>query len=658
MNEYEQLAPQLKQAWDKIDQLEARLRQTEAELRRANAMIAWMKTSKFWQLRDRFIHLKTLAGIPKHKSIALPRLSLGLFWDKERPKSVKAKPGIPLSPDPLYQQWLNRFYRSPRELKRLPKQVRELARKPLISIIMPVFNPPQPFLQAAIDSVLKQVYPHWELCIADDASPEPWVKPLLETYAQQDSRIKIKFRSENGHIARSSNSALELAIGEFIALLDHDDILTPDALYEIANLINQHPQVDMIYSDEDKIDQNDNLLDPFFKPSWCPDSLLSRMYTCHLGVYRRSLVNQIGGFRVGYEGSQDYDLVLRLSEQTKNILHLPKVLYHWRIHENSTAHDRQAKNYTTTAAKIALEDALERRKEPGHVIPVSGGHHIVRYRISNFERVSIIIPTRNLGATLDTCLTSIFAKTTYPNYEVLVIDNGSNEQATFKIFDKWRQRESDRFSCKRLDIAFNYSRINNYATQLAQGQYFLFLNNDIEVITTDWLDAMVEQAQRPSIGAVGATLLYPDDTIQHAGVVQVGDFAGHSHKYYPCDAPGYFNQLQTVNNYSAVTAACLMCRKQVFEAVKGFDEQLAVAFNDIDLCLKMWNKGYRNICLPHVRLYHYESKSRGLEDTLEKQFRFQEELDYCRKKWLEFIRHDPCYSPHLSREKEDFSIQA
>jgi O-antigen biosynthesis protein len=567
---------------------------------------------------------------------------------------------IPCSDDENYQIWLNQNHPRKADFHKMAETVEIFSHKPLISIITPVFNTPELFLRQAIESVINQVYPYWELCIADDASTKPHVKRIIEEYATKDKRIKVVSRKENGHISRASNSAIEIATGEFLALLDHDDLLTPDALYEVALLLNRHPDADMIYSDEDKIDEQNKLKEPFFKPDWCPDSFLSRMYTCHLGVYRKTLVDQIGGFREGYEGSQDYDLVLRLSEKTDNIFHLPKILYHWRVHFESAASNPDAKSYATSAAQKALADALLRRGETGRVTPAANltGHHIIRYEISDYKLVSIIIPTRDLAEILDKCLTSIFEKTVYPNYEVVLIDNGSKEQETTDVIAKWQEKESSRFKCYPLDIPFNYSKINNYAVSTASGEYLLFLNNDIEVISPDWVNAMVEQAQRASIGAVGALLLYPDNTIQHAGVVMgIGGVAGHSHKHYPADVPGYFNQLGTVNNYSAVTAACLMCRREVFEAVGGFEEELKIAFNDVDFCLKIIEKGYRNIYLPHVVLYHYESKSRGYEDTPEKQARFGKEIDYMKKKWKKYIDYDPCYNLNLTSQHEDYSIK-
>jgi GT2 family glycosyltransferase len=447
-----------------------------------------------------------------------------------------------------------------------------------------------------------------------------------------------------GHISRASNSGLEIATGEFVTLLDHDDLLTPDALYEVVLLLNQHPEADMIYSDEDKVDEHNQLKDPFFKPDWCPDSFLSRMYTCHLGTYRRSLINEIGGFRTGYEGSQDYDLVLRFTEKTNKIFHIPKILYHWRIHLESASSGADAKPYAYIAAEKALLDALYRRGEKGIVSGVPGysGLYSVRYEIENPKLVSIIIPSKNLGEILDKCLKSIFNKSVYSNYEVLVIDNGSTEEYTARVINYWQTKEPARFRCCKLDISFNFSKINNYAVTQAKGEYLLLLNNDIEVISPDWINAMVEQAQRPSIGAVGALLLYPDQSVQHAGIVLgIGGVGSHSHKQLHSVFPGYFGQLVTINNYSAVTAACLMCRREVYESVGGFEEELAVAYNDVDFCLKLVEKGYRNIYLPHVVLYHYESKSRGTEDTPEKLARLVKEADYMQNKWSKILKNDP-----------------
>jgi O-antigen biosynthesis protein len=559
-----------------------------------------------------------------------------------------------------YSKW--RAKNSPREadLQKMAEMIEIFSYQPLISVILPVFNTPENFLREAIDSVFNQIYPYWELCIGDDASTATHVKQIISEYAAKDDRIKVVFREKNGHISQCSNSALELAVGEFVSLLDHDDTLAPDALYEVALLLNRHRDADLIYSDEDKLAPNNQLIDPYFKPEWCPESFLSRMYTCHLGTYRRALVNEIGGFRPGYEGSQDYDLVLRLTEKTEKIFHIPKILYHWRIHSNSVTGGTEAKPYAYQAAKKAIAEAISRRGEEGTVIDVPEllGHYMVRYKITDYKLVSIIIPTRDLGDILDRCLESIFTKSTYPNYEVVVIDNGSTEKQTQQTIAKWTAKESNRFRCYRLDIPFNFSKINNYAVKQVQGDYLLFLNNDTEVITSDWIEGMVEQAQKPAIGAVGTLLLYPDNTIQHAGIVMgLGGLAANSYCGFPATTPGYLGQVQCISNVLAVTAACLMCRREVFKEVGGFEEELVVAYNDVDICLKMVDKGYRNVYLPHIVLYHYESKSRGYEDTPEKQERLRREANIIKSRWQKFIDNDPCYSPNLTRDTADYSIR-
>jgi O-antigen biosynthesis protein len=416
-------------------------------------------------------------------------------------------------------------------------------------------------------------------------------------------------------------------------------------------MLNKHPESDMIYSDEDKIDETNQRRHPFFKPDWSPDSFLSRMYTCHLGVYRRSLITEIGGFRVGFEGSQDYDLVLRFTEKTDKIFHIPKVLYYWRIHAQSASSGAAAKPYAYEAGQRAIEAALQRRGEPGRVSGVSEcpGHYTIRYDIQTHDLVSIIIPTRDLGRLLNQCLESIFEKTTYPNYEIVLVDNGSTEPYAEKVMSDWLNKEPNRLRCYTNGIPFNYSKLNNFGVSKASGKYLLFLNNDTEVLTPDWIEAMVEQAQRPSVGAVGTLLLYPDNTIQHAGVILgLGGIAGHEHSLLPATASGYFNRVISINNHSALTGACLMCRREVFEAVGGFNEDLAVAFNDIDLCLRIVDAGFWNVYLPHAILYHHESKSRGQEDTPEKKARFQREIDYMQEHWAALIKSDPCYNPNFS----------
>jgi tetratricopeptide (TPR) repeat protein/GT2 family glycosyltransferase len=569
-----------------------------------------------------------------------------------------------------YGSWLKANLPNAERLEKMRAEQETFRDKSVITLVMPVFKKPgfskkpgfwEKSLRETVESLETQVYPYWELwCVTDNVSPK--VQSILEEYTQINSKIKMLPNPEPGNYAAGINAALSLAGGEFFGLLDVGDSLTRDALYQVAALLNRYPLADAIYGDEDKQTAGGELAEPYFKPDWSPESLMSRMYVGRFCVYRRDLVvSELMGLRIGFEGAEEYDLLLRLSEKSDKVYHVPTVLYHRLMAGiESSAIATNLTNVTNEAGKVALEEAIARRGEPGRVEVVENhpGFYRVRYEIKDYKRVSIIIPTRNLGDILDRCLESIFEKTTYPNYEVIVIDNGSDEPATKAIFKKWESLELHRFHLCELDIPFNFAKLNNFAVEKASGDYLLFLNNDTEVITPDWIEAMVEYAQREKIGAVGPLLLYPDDTIQHAGVViGLRSVADHSHRgFKPTDA-GYHGQIISVNNYSAVTAACLMCRKEVFDFVGGLDEDLAVAFNDVDFCLKIAHKGYRNVYLPHVSLYHHESKSRGVEDTGEKQRRFQQELQTMKRRWRNVIEEDPCYNPHLSREKDDFSFR-
>ena len=464
----------------------------------------------------------------------------------------------------------------------------------------------------------------------------------------------------NGHISAASNAAIEMATGEFIALLDHDDMITADALFHYALVINEDPLVDMIYSDEDKIDDSGARFGAFFKPDWSPDRFLSIMYTSHLGVYRTEAVRRIGGFRLGLEGSQDYDLVLRLTETTDRVRHIPRVLYHWRVHPESTTAGMDVKPYARVAAVRAISEALERRQEPGTVAWHENmpGSYTVRYRIDVPKRVSVIVPTRDHATDVNRCLESLFGLTDYPDFEVVLLDNGSRDFHALLAFDEWSRREPVRFKLVRHDIPFNYSAINNYAVEKGStGEYVLFLNNDTEIISADWMSAMVEQAQRGSIGAVGAKLLYADNRIQHAGVVLgIGGIGGHAFRFFDADHLGYYNSLQTVTNYSAVTAACMMMRRSVFDEVRRFDEQLGVAYNDVDLCLRIREAGYHIVYVPHAVLYHYESQSRGYDVSPDQVERDAREKAYMEERWRFSSIRDPYYNPNLTLLREDFSL--
>ena len=560
----------------------------------------------------------------------------------------------------FYEEWIKEHGLKQRELEKIAAHIVNMKYRPLFSVLVPVFNTEEKCLRRCLDSVFAQLYPHWELCIADDASTEPHVRRVLEEYAARDSRVSVVYQSRNGHISATSNAALELARGDFVALLDHDDEIAVEALYENAALVNAHPDADMIYSDEDKITEDGIRHQPFFKPDWSPDTFLSQMYSGHLGIYRTEILRSIGGFRIGFEGSQDYDLVLRFTEKTSHIYHIPKILYHWRTIHGSTARTADSKNYAYTSARKALQEALDRRGEGGRIDYVPGryGQYITRYPVRNNPLISIMIPTRDNVPALDTCLFSIFQKTTYQHFEVLVLDNDSVQEETKALLDRWKAREKDRFRVVSIDIPFNYSRLNNKGAHHAKGDILVLLNNDIEVISEEWLEEMAGQAQRESIGAVSAVLLYPDDTIQHAGLILgVGGVANHGHKYAPAISPGYFGRLLIPANYAAATGACMMVAKRRYLDLGGLDEELEVAYNDVDFCLRLLKKGYRNIVLSHIRLYHHESLSRGLDATEDRNMdRLKRETAIMEERWRDFISNDPYYNPNLTKVREDYSL--
>ncbi len=494
----------------------------------------------------------------------------------------------------------------------LARRIGEMPFRPLISVLVPVYNVEEKWLRRCLDSVLNQVYPHWELCLADDASTAPHVRRVLQEYSAADRRIKVVYREKNGHIAAASNSALSLAGGEYIALLDHDDELTADALYEVARLLNRHPDADMIYSDEDKIDETGRRHSPLFKPDWSYDTFLSQMYTCHLGVYRTRLVKELGGFREGFEGSQDYDLVLRLCEKTEKIYHIPRVLYSWREIATSTAASAASKPYAHTSGLRALNEHLARRYKPGEAWCQSGRWDFVydvRYRLPENTGVSIIIPTRDRVDLLKNCLDSIITKTDYARYEIIIMDNGSVEEETARYFEAIR---SDKIKIVEAPYAFNWARINNHGIDVAGGDVFVFLNNDTEVISADWLTRLAEKAVRRETGTVGALLLYRDGTIQHAGVVVgMGGWADHVFKgMEPVHYGSPFISPLITRNVLASTGACLAVSRKTVEKIGRFNEEFIICGSDVEFCLRAHENGLRNIYDPEVRLYHLESRSR------------------------------------------------
>ncbi len=573
----------------------------------------------------------------------------------ERPLHTCSQPRLPGD----YYGWIQSFDQ-PTEKRLSDLRGRLLAvgshRCPLVSILMPVFNSPERWLDRAIASVADQTYQNWELCIADDASSEPHVRRVLDAWAERDSRIRVVYRSANGHISAASNSALELARGEFTALLDHDDELPPQALAEMVLFLDAHPETDLLYSDEDKIDESGVRSAPYFKPDFLPDLLLGQNCVSHLSVYRTSVVRAVGGFRKGYEGSQDWDLTLRVWEKVGSgrIRHVPRILYHWRTVAGSTATAVSAKNYAAASARLALADHLKRCGIEASIESVPGNHWRIVYPVpSPAPLVTIIIPTRNAADLVRLCLASIIARTRYLPYEIILIDNGSDAPDALELF-AGLERE-DNIRVVRHDAPFNYSALNNLGARNAHGAILCFLNNDIEVINATWLQEMVGQAARPEIGAVGAMLYYPDEHIQHAGVILgLGGVANHTFLRHPRGTDGYFNRARLVQNYSAVTGACLAVRREVFDQVGGFDEiNLAVAFNDIDFCLRVSAAGYRNLWTPFAELVHHESMSRGRDDIPEKRARFVREVDYMRRTWGPLLDNDPAYNPNLSLSIND-----
>ena len=539
---------------------------------------------------------------------------------------------------------------------RMRQRIAALPNPPLISVVMPTYDADPTWLRAAIDSVRAQIYPHWELCIADDASTSTEAHEALKAYADSDARIKVVFRPENGHISAASNTALALATGEWIVLMDHDDLLSEHALFWIADAIAKHPHVQLIYSDEDKISEAGVRSDPHFKSDWNVDLFYSYNLFSHLGAYQAELVHKVGGFQVGLEGSQDYDLVLRCLEHvsTDQVHHVPKVLYHWRVHAQSTASSGDAKPYAQLAGERALNEHFQRTGIHARVEHVGIGYR-VRYELpTTLPLVSLVIPTRNAVELVRQCVGSIVERTTYGHYEIILVDNGSDDPEALEYFAAMQAAGVLRVI--RDDGEFNYSALNNRAVAAARGEVVGLINNDIEVIAPDWLSDMVSIALQPGVGAVGARLWYPNRTLQHGGVVLgVGGVANHAHKGVPQGRHGYFGRAALIQSFSAVTAACLVVRKDRYEAVRGLNEtDLKVAFNDVDFCLRLREAGFRNVWTPYAELVHHESATRGSDMAPEKRQRFVSEVDYMMQRWGELLRFDPAYNPNLTLLSEDF----
>ena len=557
--------------------------------------------------------------------------------------------------DPHFEDWMK--LGEPRAIAETLESLKSVSIRPLISIVMPVFNTNPKHLECAVGSVKNQIYTNWELCIADDASTDPQTIALLREIEASDERIRVAWREENGHISEASNSAIEIAGGDFVGFLDHDDELSTHALGSVVLWLSEHPEAELLYSDEDKIDRHGHRFEPFFKGDFDPLLLLSKNYINHFTVIRRSVLLESQGFREGYEGAQDWDLFLRITEAIgpDKIEHIPMDLYHWRVSENSTSSFLGAKEYARSAGARAVGDHLHRtgRDAAVETDPVHGYHRILWKLPKPFPRVDVIIPTRD-GATFEHCMRTLLDVTDYPAMRIVVVDNGSEDPEFLKslaIFEELSQ-----VSVIRDDRPFNYSALNNLAVSQSSAELICLLNDDIEIISSDWLSEMVSQIIQPGVGAVGAKLHYPDGTIQHAGVVLgIGGLADHVFKNVDSTNTSYFDYLNCARSISCVTAACMVVRRELWDILGGLDEEhLAVAFNDVDLCIRIRATGWRIVWTPHAQLIHHESVSRGYDTSPENAERFQKEVLYMRKTWRNVLRVDPYYNPNLSIEVTDY----
>lgn len=591
------------------------------------------------------------------------------FW-KETKKSIKEKGkrvtwietkrymimGTQSEPEEFYQQWIQNNEPDEEELKMQRKTKFNI--EPKISIIIPMYNTPENFFEELVDSLIGQTYENWELCLAD-GSPEKNEK-LKEIYIK-DNRIKYKYIGKNKGIAGNTNEALSLTTGQYIALLDHDDLLPKFSLYEVVKCINKNPDVEFIYTDEDKFEKTDGKrYDPYFKCDFAPDTLRANNYICHFSIFKKELMDKLGGFRSKYDGAQDYDILLRMSEIANKIVHIPKILYHWRVHSLSTAKSGgTAKPYAYESGIKAIQDHIDRLGLEGSVEHGKTlGTYKINYKVLGMPKVSIIIPNKDYIATLKVCLKSISKLTTYKNYEIIIVENNSEEKETFDYYKKIDGKNNIKVIYYK-EKEFNYSKIINFGVENSTGDYIVQLNNDTELITPNWLEEMLGFAQREDVGAVGVELFYPDKTIQHAGIIiGIGGVAGHVFKNIPKGMHGYFSKDAMIQNLSAVTAACIMTKRSIYDEVGYMDEKFKVAFNDVDFCLKIREKGKLIVYNPYVQFIHYESKSRGFEDTPEKQERFKSEIDRFHEKWQYVLNQgDPYYNINLRLDNDQCAIK-
>ena len=529
---------------------------------------------------------------------------------------------------------------------------------PKISIVVPMYNTEKLFFKELIDSLKNQTYKNWELCLADGSEVS---NELLKDY-MDDGRIKYSFLNSNLGISENTNAAIKMATGDYIGFLDHDDILSQDALFEVVRAINENKNADFIYSDEDKIDENNERFEPYFKPDFSPETLECNNYITHFVVVKKDLLNEVGCLDSAFNGAQDFDFVLRATSKAKNVVHISKILYHWRVHRQSTAEVADAKPYAFEAGIKVVEKYLERTGKEGTVengqdVP---GIYKINYKVIGNPKVSILIPNKDNSKLLKDAINSIIENTTYNNYEIVVIENGSTEKETLKYYDELKDKPKVKIIRIDENGEFNYSRLINLGVKNVDGDFVLQLNNDTKILTKNWLEMMIGYSQQKEIGAVGGRLYYEDKTIQHAGIiVGLSGIAGNMLVNLPYGEKAYFGREAATRNVAAVTGACLLCRRELYEEVGYMDEeQFKVAFNDVDFCLKLLEKGYRNVYIPYVELYHYESKTRGYEYSKEKEERFNREAENFKNKWKEFLdKGDPYYNVNFTRETCNFDIK-
>jgi O-antigen biosynthesis protein len=570
----------------------------------------------------------------------LPEWLIKVIWKKLGWRSAGEDAAAPSE----YREWLQRHQATARDMDRMRHEAHAFTYRPLVSIITPVFNTPVRWLRECVASVLAQIYENWELILVDDHSTGSETLKCLAELAASDPRIILAKDEKRRGISAASNRGLALAQGDWVSFLDHDDLIEPDALFQNLKWLQDHPNTDLIYSDEDKLTEQ-GFDSPIFKPDWSPDYFLSCNYVCHLTFIRRELVEQVGGFRSEFDGAQDYDLFLRVTERTDRIAHIPRVLYHWRRSLTSTADSIRGKPKMLEAGRLALEAHLERRQQPGHVaVDWRTYLYWVKRELTEAKKISIIIAVRDRVDLLARCIESLTSRTSYASYEIVVVDNDSQSEDARAYFSHFKYR------LLHYSGPFNFSAINNLAVRQTDSPWLLFLDQHTEVFDSDWLTTMAEHVQRAEVGAVGPRLLYPDDTVRHAGIViGVVGIAQPAFRGLPGDAPGVCRQLQATRNYSAVTGACLLTRRDVFEEVGGFDEEcLPVSFSDVDLCLKMRRAGYFVVYTPFAKLYHHESRVRQIVESLE--------TNVMCERWPEVLERDPHYNPNLSRERADFSL--